>query len=107
MHVGVFEDEFCGGGAERFVESQTAAVEEDLVDIGTSDTTVDAAEAFVADDDVDAVEHTAVFFHSHVGGLEFALQLEPDFDGFEGVGCCYGAAGGNAAGDEGAGRCGH
>lgn len=98
----VAEDEVGGRGAEGFVETESAPVQEDLVDVRAADAAVETGGAFVARDDGDAVQHAGVFALDEGGGLQLALELESDFNGFEGVRRCYGAAGCEAARDEGA-----
>lgn len=71
----VAKDEFRQGGAHGLVEAETAAVEEDLVNVGGAETAVNAAEALVLDDDGDAVEGTAVKVGVVSLALELALQL--------------------------------
>lgn len=102
LGLAVLEDERGEGLAHGLVEAEAAAVEQDLVDVGAADAAVDAAQALVAHDDGDAVEGTAVVVRLVALGLELALQLHADLDRLEGVGGRHGAAGGDAASDEGA-----
>jgi hypothetical protein len=50
------------------------------------------------------VQHALVEPLRLARALQLALQLQPDLDGLEAVGDGDGAAGGDAAGDEGAGE---
>lgn len=129
LRLAVLEDEGGEAVAHGLVEAEAAAVEEDLVDVGAADAAVDALEALVLDDDAHALERSAVLVRLVALVLELALELhavrrmavsapvgrvplgrgwgreawyEPNLDRLEGVRRGHGAAGGNAAGDEGA-----
>lgn len=61
--------------AHGLIEAQTAAVEEDLVNVGGTETAVDGADSLVADDDADAVDGSSVVVRLVAFVLELALQL--------------------------------
>lgn len=61
--------------AHGLVEAKTAAVEEDLVDVGGADATVDATDTLVAHNDAHAVNRAAVVVRLVALVLELALQL--------------------------------
>lgn len=63
------------GGAHGLIETQAAAVEEDLVYVGAAETAIDAAETFIPNYDGDAVEGAAVMVRLVPLFLELSLQL--------------------------------
>lgn len=92
--LGVFvgQEEARHALAHGLVEPQAAAVEQDLVDVGGSQSAVDAADAFVLDDDADAVDRAAVVLGLGALCLQLALELLADLEDFGWVGDGDGAA---------------
>lgn len=98
---GLVAQKQAGGGlAHGLVEAEAAAVEQDLVDVGGAEAAVDAADAFVLDDDADAVDGAAVVLRLGALCLELALQLLPDLEDLGRVRDGDGAAGCEGAGGE-------
>ena len=60
LRVGVLEEHGGHPAAQRLVQTQTAAVEEDLVDVGAAQATVDAPNPFAPHDDADAVDGATI-----------------------------------------------
>lgn len=75
LGLSVLEEEACERIAHGVVEAETAAIEEDLVDVGGADTAVDIAETFVAYDDAHAVDRSSVMVRLVALVLKLALQL--------------------------------
>lgn len=71
----VLEEETCHGLPHGVVEAQTATVEEDLVDIGATDTAVDAPEALIAHNHANALYGVTVVFRLAALVLKLSLQL--------------------------------
>lgn len=86
--------------AHGVVESEAAAIEQDLVDVCATDTAVDASQALVLDDDADAMDGAPIVVRLVAFVLQLALELHTNFDSLEGMGGGDGAAGRYAAGDE-------
>lgn len=74
------------------VEAETASIEKHLVDVGGSQTPVYALDAFVLDDDADAVDRTAIVLRLGAFGLQLALQLLSDLEHFGRMSDCDGSA---------------
>lgn len=75
LHGCVAIDQGCERASHGLVEAQTAAVQQDLVDVGCADTAVDAPDSLVADDHRDAVDGPPVELWLVSFVLEFSLQL--------------------------------
>lgn len=78
LGLSVLEEEACERIAHGVVEAETAAIEENLVDVGGADTAVDIAEAFIAYDDAHAVDRSSVMVRLVALILKLALQLHTD-----------------------------
>lgn len=63
--------------SHRFVEAQPAPVQQDLIDVCATQPPIYAANAFVPNDDADAVEGTSIVVRLVAFRLELALQLHP------------------------------
>lgn len=72
---GVLEDDGGEGLPHGLVEAETAAVEQDLVDVGAADTTVDAPETLVAHNHGDGLDGPPVVVRLVALGLKLTLQL--------------------------------
>lgn len=71
----VLEEQICRSLPHGFVETQSAPIEKDLVDVGAADTAVNAPEALVAHNDTDALYGVAVVLCLAALVLKLSLQL--------------------------------
>lgn len=86
--------------ANGLVETETATIEHHLVDVGAVQTTQQAPDTLVFEDDRHAVKHTSVHLGSILSGLKLTLKLQPYLDSLEAVSYCDGAACCNTTGNK-------
>jgi hypothetical protein len=102
LSISIFEEEFGERITHGIIEAQTAAIEEDLIDIGSADTAVNFPKSFVAYNNAHAVDRSSVVVRLVALILKFALQLHANFNCLKRVCRGYSAARRDAASDEGA-----
>lgn len=88
----IFEEQVCERLSHGLIKAKSAAVEQDLVDVGGSQTAVYAPDAFILDDDADAVDRAAVVLGLGALCLQFTLQLLSDLEDFGRMSDRYGSA---------------
>lgn len=88
----VAEEQVRHGLSHGLIEAKPASVEQDLVDVGGAKTAVYAPDAFILDDDADAVDRAPVVLRLGALGLQLALQLLSDLEDFGWMSDCDGSA---------------